>query len=51
MKTGSNALFQLTSATTHVPEYLYTSYINTHKKQQRGENTLKYVSDAKYREG
>ena len=47
MKKRSKVIFQLTTTTTHVPKYLYTMYINTYTKIQRGENMLKYVRGAK----
>lgn len=45
------ATFRLTTAITFGHEYMYTSYINTQIKQQRSENTLKYVSGARDQEG
>lgn len=44
----SISIFLLTTYTTYVLEYLYTSYINTQIKQQMGENMLKYVSSVQY---
>lgn len=51
MKMSSKSIFQLITGNTHVPEYLYTLYINTQTNQQKDENTFKYVSGAKDQEG